>query len=534
MAGRLMPPQAAKPHNDKPISEPSEDRFGINAFAKTLATSIRALKTPEGTVIALNGPWGSGKSSAVNLILHHLKGAVDANEIVVINFACWWFRGEEALALAFFRELYAGLGPSLGKRFKRVLPKLAARLLRTGSMVGAGADLAGATAGVGTMAASTMKWLAGQVHAEDTVEKLHTELTKMLGEQSKRYLIIIDDVDRLAPDEALLMFRLVKSMGRLPNVIYLLVFDRHLAEAIISQRYPSEGPHYLEKIIQAGFDIPQPRQADLTEELLQQIGAICGIPTGEEMGRFMNVFYDVIAPEMRTPRDLIRLTNALAVTWPAIGSEVDRADFLGMEILRLLRPDVYRALRAHKAKLCGTGEGSRRGREDPAVADKAFLGAIETGDRDRLRRALMRLFPRLESVWGRMHYGESSAMDWARSRRVCSGDHFDAYFRFAPGEDVLTRREIDAVIDRASDFQFVQAKLREALAVKRKNGRTEAALLLDELSLHSDRIQDDDVAPLLTAIFNMADELYVESDRAEPFDIGDNHLRIHRLVRRLT
>lgn len=60
-------------HNDKPISEPSEDRFGIDPFAKTLAASIRKMKAPEGTVVALNGPWGSGKSSAVNLILHHLR-----------------------------------------------------------------------------------------------------------------------------------------------------------------------------------------------------------------------------------------------------------------------------------------------------------------------------------------------------------------------------------------------------------------------------------------------------------------------------
>ncbi len=131
------------PHNDKPISEPSEDRFGIDPFAKTLASSIRKLAAPEGTVIALNGPWGSGKSSAVNLVLHHLKDAIDANEIAVINFACWWFRGEEELALAFFRELYAGLGATLGDRFKRVLPKIGARLLRAGAMVGPGIDLVG-------------------------------------------------------------------------------------------------------------------------------------------------------------------------------------------------------------------------------------------------------------------------------------------------------------------------------------------------------------------------------------------------------
>src|SRR5262245_41956884 len=96
------------PHNDKPISAPTEDRYGTDPFARALAASIKKMPAPEGTVIALNGPWGSGKSSAVNLILHHLKNAESA-DIKVINFACWWFRGEDQLALAFFRELYAGV-----------------------------------------------------------------------------------------------------------------------------------------------------------------------------------------------------------------------------------------------------------------------------------------------------------------------------------------------------------------------------------------------------------------------------------------
>jgi predicted KAP-like P-loop ATPase len=143
----------------------------------------------------------------------------------------------------------------------------------------------------------------------------------------------------------------VKSIGRLPNVIYLLVFDRQLAELIVAEKYPSEGPHYLEKIIQASFDIPQPRHADLCQELLQQIDAICGSPEADDMVRFMNVFYDVIAPEIKTPRDLIRLTNTLSVTWPAVGGEVDRADFIGLETLRLLRPPGW----ALAAAACGVG-----------------------------------------------------------------------------------------------------------------------------------------------------------------------------------
>jgi hypothetical protein len=41
-------------------------------------------------------------------------------------------------------------------------------------------------------------------------------------------------------------------------------FDRPPAEAIVKQRYRSEGPQYLEKIIQASFGIPEPRAKDVT------------------------------------------------------------------------------------------------------------------------------------------------------------------------------------------------------------------------------------------------------------------------------
>ena len=76
-------------HYDQPISVPSEDRFGIDPFAAALAKSILKIKSPTGSVIALNGPWGSGKSSALNLIRHPLDGSVEAWEIAVIDFTCW-------------------------------------------------------------------------------------------------------------------------------------------------------------------------------------------------------------------------------------------------------------------------------------------------------------------------------------------------------------------------------------------------------------------------------------------------------------
>lgn len=519
-------------YNDKPISNPSEDRFGIDPFAKALASSLERMKAPEGTVVALNGPWGSGKSSAVNLIRHHLQAAVDNEEISIINFACWWFRGEEALALAFFRELYAGLGPSLGTKFKKNIPKLGARLLRAGSAVGAAVDLAGG-AGVGTLASGAMQWASGLIEDKDSVEKLHAQLAKSLATQDRRFLIIIDDIDRLAPEEALLIFRLVKSVGRLPNVIYLLVYDRALAEKIVEERYPSEGPHYLEKIIQASFDVPEPRLGDLHQQLLAQIAELCGSPSEEDTVRYMNVFYDVAAPEIRSPRDLNRLMNALSVTWPAVGEDVDPADFLGMEVLRVLQPSVFRALRANKEVVCGAqGPGSSKPKVEEI--DTLLFGPNKGADFAQRRRSLMRLFPRLESVWNNMSYGHDWETIWAKQRRVCSEAHFDAYFRLSLDDNALPKKEIDQLIKSAGDKASVQFTFREALKVTRSQGATKASLLLDELNLHASEVVDDNVGPLLIALFEIADELEVEADVARGFGLATNSLRLHWLLRRLT
>lgn len=521
-------------HNDQPISVPSEDRFGVDPFAAALAKSILKIKSPTGSVIALNGPWGSGKSSALNLIRYHLEEARKEGDIAIIDFTCWWFRGEEALALAFFRELYAGLSPTLGEKLKKSLPKLGARLLKAGAVLGGAADLAGA-GGAGSVAGGAMEWLGGLIQQEEGVEKLHADLSKALEEQSRRFLVVIDDIDRLSPDEALLIFRLVKSVGRLPNVMYLLVYDRQLADKIVSERFPSEGPHYLEKIVQAAFELPEPMTTDIHRQLLEQIGTICGDLPEAQLLRFMNIFYEGVAPEMRTPRDIARFTNSLSITWPAVAGEVDTADFIALEVLRLLHPETYRVVRQNKDRLCrleGSGRDNReaRAKEYEDLLLRSFVGV----QRDRLRNILMRLFPALESVWANMGYSEGFGRQWAAERRVCSASHFDAYFRFAVGAEVLAAAELDALIARAYDSAFIAAEMRSAAMLVRPAGGTKAAVILDEINLHAEKIDKAHVQPLLTGLFAVADEINIEADRGGAFGMASNELRLHWLLRSLT
>ena len=497
--------------DDKPIESPEEDKFGFKVLAKTIADSISKMTAPEGTVIAVNGPWGSGKSSLINLIKKHLSDQTKTGDLKIVDFKCWWFRGQEALTIAFFRELYSAMESSEAET-KKAISELGAQLLvKTSPLIGAMTNLA--VPGAGSTVSGLTEFVASLIAQDKTVEKLHEEICDKLHKGSKRYLIIIDDIDRLSPDEAMLIFQLVKSVGGLPNVMYLLAYDRQLAEKIVRKRYPSEGPHYLEKIVQASFELPEPSRVSLEKEFLRRLDNVIEERDFGDGVYFRNLFDEIIAPEIKTPRDLLRILNPLKVTWPVVKGEVDPAEFLSLETLRIQRPKLYATLRSHKILLTGSVQdisfpARKRLEEERSFeqCNKIFLESEPPSEHKRLRDGLTRLFPELTGAWTDVNHIESHP-DRDRQHRVCSPRHFETYFRFSLSEHQISMCEIKTLIENADDFDYIRHSFLDAAEISLTNGFTRATLLLQELAIRTDHIPENLIGDLLKAIYSTADRL---------------------------
>lgn len=512
--------------NDSPIERREEDLYGVTSFSEALAKSILNIKDPIGTTIALNGAWGSGKSSTVNLIRAELSEAKDSH-LIVTEFKCWWYRGEEALALAFLQQLNSVLGEQFGDKTRKLVRKLGRRILQAGPVIGP------------AIALTPVGWLSGLVSGlfdvakrlfpdEEPLETVFRELSKVLEAENRRFLVIIDDMDRLSSEEALAIFRLIKSVGRLPNVMYLVVFDRQLAEQAINEKYPSEGPHFLEKIIQAGFELPMPVSTDLNNAVLASIDEICGTPSEDQIVRFMNVFYDVVAPYITSPRHVSRFQNAISVTWPAIAGEVNLADFVALEILRLYEPTLFSAIKGNKSLVCGTKTENNNNNDDRF---SIFLNGIEEGRQDVAKTALQRLFPRLESI----RYGGEWISEWSSERRVCVEAHFDTYFRLNLSDEVLSGKAIDELIEKAGDSDYIKKVFMDAANARRRTGQSMVPVYFDELTTHGKRVDKDKVRPLLSALFKIHDAIDLKIDADSGFMAMTNTtLRYHWLIRKLT
>src|SRR5687768_13786817 len=76
-----------------------------------------------------------------------------------------------------------------------------------------------------------------------------------------------------------------------------------------------------------------------------------------------------IRPLIRTPRDAVRYTNFVAITYPAVKGDVNIVDFLGLEALRVFEPEVFEVVRGNQ----GQFEGFHPGLGGPSEAEfKAF------------------------------------------------------------------------------------------------------------------------------------------------------------------
>ena len=91
--------------SDKPIREPSQDVFGYSDFVANLAMGITRLESSGGFVIGINGEWGSGKTTVLNLLEYHFnKDFGNDDKPIIIHFNPWWFSGYEDLTRRFFEQ----------------------------------------------------------------------------------------------------------------------------------------------------------------------------------------------------------------------------------------------------------------------------------------------------------------------------------------------------------------------------------------------------------------------------------------------
>jgi predicted KAP-like P-loop ATPase len=193
------------------------------------------------------------------------------------------------------------------------------------------------------------------------MQPLFEQLASQLRELGLRVLVVLDDVDRLQPDELLVLFRAIRLVARFPGVYYLLAYDEQtvidvLTSTPIAQGRPERALAYLEKIVQVRLDLP-PAQRYYTEKMLGDgitdlLDGLNIVLSDEQTARFRELYGTLLQFTLSPPRAVGRfLRQAVAYLPMTEPGELDVIDFLALTHLRSLSPGTYRVVARSKALL---------------------------------------------------------------------------------------------------------------------------------------------------------------------------------------
>ena len=328
---------------DYPISRVEDDLLGRTSEASAFARQILSLDASRGLVAGVLGPWGSGKTSFVNLARDEFRKA----EVPFLDFNPWLFSGTEQLVDFFFSELSSQLKVRAG------LSPIASQLKEYGQALEGLAWLPVAGAWLGRLGAvsKVLKALVGsqQVSASSRKKSLKKALLKL----PHPIVVVLDDIDRLTAPEVREVFRLVRLVADFPNVLYVLAFERDPVETALAPN----GRQYLEKILQLAYDLPGIPEPVLRKQLLSAIeDAFEGRDGPFDHKAWVDVFFEVVLPFFRNMRDVRRYAIAVRAAVDSLKSQVEMTDILALESVRMFLPQVFGKLHSMIPALTETSD----------------------------------------------------------------------------------------------------------------------------------------------------------------------------------
>ncbi|HDN2511949.1 TPA: NTPase [Providencia rettgeri] len=552
---------------DKSVVHPSQDRYGFLHIARQLSGAIHSIGREGSAVIGIEGAWGSGKTSLLNLLRSELDK--EKNERTYILNISPWLDGDgispvETLLLPVARiiadEEEKLLSPRKRKRLrkKNELTESGKSVLRysqaTARHLTPVAEFASLIPGVPNVGKALKSFSEVKLkEGKKTTAELRTDIAEKISELDLSFIVLLDDLDRLEPVQAIEIIRLIKSVADFPRFRYILCYDKAvLAHAIKTGLGVEDGNAYLQKIIQIPFSLPILESFDLRlqffEGAVSLFEAINGYPPENQILTDLNTITDIFGAALRTPREVQLSLNAIAFRYPGVRDYVYLPDLCFLQLVHVTNGALYGWIEKYLTEyaVISSGDGSVTEKEQEQLRND-FTNAVNNQHclLDLLVYSLHNLLPGIEGYdletlkfFGQCSEDEKTAM--VAQRRISSSVYWRYYFAFSAPQDVLPPEFFTKLftLARIPNKEIdLASELLSKINSKGISSRTWYEHILSQLTTNMLKERNfDECAGLLKFFFNYADGVmayyYERNQWFSPHKLGTEEV-VNNLLRRL-
>lgn len=471
-------------HSDQPIRQERDDLLGRSTFARKLLESVSAFRSRDNLIVSLCGRWGSGKTSVLNLF----KNGLLATDLVLFEFNPWFFSGER----------------DYGARF---IVDLAQAVVAASSGEPEGSDLLEQARRYASALSPKL-----DEHGEG-LPTLKGRLDELFSRLGRRVVVLVDDVDRLSPEEIRHFFRLIKLCGDFPNLTYVLAYDDEVVAEALAGPGRVDGHAFLEKIVQVEVRIPTPEGTAIHQVfsvMLEDVFRDYDVDLSrEDLHRLADVYERHLTRVLVNLRKVKRYLNSLAFHLSILKGEVDTVDFAILEALRIFHPTVYSHVQEHRRHFAGVPDPLDAAIEGGGILDEGLVRGVPAEDRELVRGLVSELSYRYRAQLEAMDFQAHFDDELRRRRRFASPSYVDKYFILGVATGEYSDRHLDERIARLSEQADRGVEILEALlAEAARDGR--AMSLLRKLDDRIDRLSPACLSCLAEALLRTGNRFVSE------------------------
>ena len=403
---------------DSPIRNAEEDQLGYSDYALAVAQYVNDTDCSKSSFsIGIEGAWGQGKTSFVNL----LKQELEKHGYIIVDF--------NARASASCNEIQEDFLVSLRNSLRSYYVGISGIIKKYGKALQVTEEYNPA-----------LKFF--QIGSWPNLTSSWETLDKAIKNTGRRIVVCIDDLDRLTGEEIMEVCKVIDKNGSFPNVFYIVSYDKEYVQSILSSYLEFEkSGDFLDKYINIEFSLPKKVYLALLEELLKYF------EYSVSKNEFVNVNIDqikqffsrnakVIELRLSTIRDIKRFYNQFRFDYQPVQNDVRFEDYFLLEIIKYKYKGEYEKLRSGEY----TSEGADiSNKEINHNKELVYLNCIDDNEKEpQCWDILLRLFP----LANKMQFYNG----WYQSRwnRICNVLSYDIYF-YQQSEGVIYNKDLQGL-----------------------------------------------------------------------------------------
>lgn len=334
---------------DEEIGEETEDLLASKVQAKSFAETVLASAAHSGLVFGIDGPWGVGKTSFINLAESYWAKAED--RVIVCRFEPLRYASEPDLADRLIRDLSASI------QRKVFAPEFRPAASRYSRLIKGKADV------------SFLGFKLSLEPSQETVDELLDDIDEVLRRIGRRVIIVIDDLDRLDAKTTNNVLFATRRTFKLSQATYVLCYDTEILAG--GKEEGSSAREFLEKFVTVKLSlfVDSSSIRDFLRKdwhrVENQLGSIPS-DTMVKLGTVLNELAEILDGDLATNylplvgnlRKVKRFVNAMLLM-QIEKSDLGRTDFnkrdlINLMLLHLHYPGLFRHIYAEETEgRCG-------------------------------------------------------------------------------------------------------------------------------------------------------------------------------------